>query len=86
MLLDKETENRVINANPEFKIGKVIAINTTRTSHAILSTEYTSWNFLKFVRLNILVQGYVDGLVQERRNSIANALELCLSCTNPSVL
>ena len=26
----------------------------------------------------------IDGLVQERRNSIANALELHLSCTNPS--
>ena len=26
------------------------------------------------------------GLVQERRNSIANALELRLSCTNPSML
>ena len=26
----------------------------------------------------------VDGLVQERHNSIANALELHLSCTNPS--
>ena len=25
----------------------------------------------------------IDGLVQQRRNSIANALELCLSCTNP---
>ena len=25
----------------------------------------------------------VDGLVQERRNSIANALELHISCTNP---
>ena len=29
---------------------------------------------------------YIDGLVQERRNSIANALELCLSCTKPSIL
>ena len=28
---------------------------------------------------------HVDGLVQERRNSIANALELRLSYTNPSV-
>ena len=28
---------------------------------------------------------YIDGLVQERRNSIANALELRLSCTNPSI-
>ena len=26
---------------------------------------------------------YMDGLVQERRNSIANALELHLSCINP---
>ena len=26
----------------------------------------------------------LDGLMQERRNSIANALELRLSCTNPS--
>ena len=29
---------------------------------------------------------YIDGLVQERRNSIANALELSLSCINPSIL
>ena len=28
----------------------------------------------------------IDGLVQERSNSIANALELRLSCTNPSIL
>ena len=27
----------------------------------------------------------MDGLEQERRNSIANALELRLSCTNPSI-
>ena len=27
----------------------------------------------------------IDGLVQERRNSIANALELRHSCTNPSI-
>ena len=28
---------------------------------------------------------HIDGLVQERRNSIANALELRLSWTNPSI-
>ena len=28
---------------------------------------------------------HVDGLVQERRNFIANTLELRLSCTNPSI-
>ena len=30
-------------------------------------------------------QHHIDGLIQERRNSIANALELRLSCTNPSI-
>ena len=30
-------------------------------------------------------RGHGDGLVQERRNSIANALELRLSCTSPSM-
>ena len=28
---------------------------------------------------------YIDGLVQERHNSIANAMELRLSCTNPLI-
>ena len=28
---------------------------------------------------------YIDGLMKERRNSIANALELHLPCTNPSI-
>ena len=30
-------------------------------------------------------QEHINGLVQERRNSIANAMELRLSCTNPSI-
>ena len=33
--------------------------------------------------MNIILN--VDGLVQERRDSIANALELCLFYTNPSI-
>ena len=28
---------------------------------------------------------YIDGIVQEGRSSIANALGLSLSCTNPSM-
>ena len=31
-------------------------------------------------------QNHIDGLMQERRNPIDNALELHLSCTNPSIL
>ena len=37
-----------------------------------------------FRRRCTLLHIQFDGLVQERRNSIANALELRLSCTNPS--
>ena len=55
-----------------------------------LSTMITfqnNWNEQKCVWcLLIAVIGdwyYINGLMQERRNSIANALELCLSCINP---
>ena len=30
-------------------------------------------------------ESYTDGLVQERRNSNSLAMELLLSCTNPSI-
>ena len=33
-----------------------------------------------------MVRDGLDGLMQDRRNSIANALEIRLSCTNSSVL
>ena len=36
--------------------------------------------------MNASMTKHIDGLVQERRNSSANALELRLSCTNPSIL
>ena len=38
----------------------------------------------KIIFFGISNNQQVDSLMQERRNSIANALELCLSCTNPS--
>ena len=36
--------------------------------------------------LQPLLVSHFDGLMQERRNSIANALQLRLSCTIPSTL
>ena len=36
-----------------------------------------------YISMNSLLN--LDGLVQERRNSSASAMELCLSCTNPSI-
>ena len=43
----------------------------------IISVENTNMDFDVFL--------HVDGLMQERCNSIAKALELYLSCTNPSL-
>ena len=34
---------------------------------------------------NICLFNHIDGLVQKRRNPSALAMELCLSCTNPSL-
>ena len=42
-----------------------------------------SWETLHYI--NHYHWGNIDGLVQERCNSIANTLELHLSCTNPSI-
>ena len=44
-------------------------------------------SFYAYAYFDSIVDKYVhgNGLVQERRNSIANALELRLSCTNPSM-
>ena len=43
------------------------------------------WNLL--MMSTIITKHYIDGLMHERHtsNSIANSLELCLSCTNPSI-
>ena len=40
---------------------------------------------LKIVPDPLLFRDNIDGLVQKRRNSIINALELRLSSTNPSI-
>ena len=45
----------------------------------LYETSRYNWSFFSFLAI------LIDGLVQERRNSIANALELRLSCTNPSI-
>ena len=37
------------------------------------------------VWLIVVWKHHIDALMKERRNSIANALELCLSYTNPSI-
>ena len=52
--------------------------------HKSLDMKYT-FSFVCIVNIwNVNCQ-YIDGLVQEKPNSIANALELHLSSTNPSI-
>ena len=50
-----------------------------RASNAISASLTWSWSH------KILSTWYIDGLMQERRNYIANALELRFSCINPSI-
>ena len=54
-----------------------------RSSGIHLRVKFTS--ILKIIQ-DCKKLNHLDGLVQERRNSIANALELRLSYTNPSIL
>ena len=42
------------------------------------------WNFHCYSSMHCKIWPQIDGLMQEICNSIANALELHLSCTNPS--
>ena len=51
-----------------------------RDSHYEIRQSHYCLNF----KMRIPVPDKVDGLMQERHNSIAIALDLCLSCTNPS--
>ena len=48
----------------------------------VLCTPYTCENITAALRK---VQQHIDGLVQERCNSSALAMELCLSCINPPI-
>ena len=66
----------------------------TKDTSAINHQNYLENHFLKchsnisganeLMELNCILL-YIDGLMQERRNSIAQALELRLSCINPSI-
>ena len=46
----------------------------SKVKQVLIEFGFSSWH-----------RGNIDGLMQERRNSIANALELRPSCTNPSL-
>ena len=59
---------------------KLPTITGYEIAYEILVLAFSVWFHKEFHMVC-----HIDGLVQERRNSIANALELRLSCTNPSI-
>ena len=52
---------------------------------AITGIKPVNWTLKNKRFIQNEYERHVDGLMQERRNSIANALELRLSCINPSI-
>ena len=77
---------KCISRNIEFKFESVsiqfcdslAILGSDHVLYVYFASEFVIW-------LNCCVVNF-DGLVQERRNSIASTLELRLSCTNPSML
>ena len=55
------------------------------SEHKILRQISKKYSLVQLILKSDTGRFHIDGLVQERRNSIANALELRLSVTNPSI-
>ena len=69
----------IINFTSQILIHQLFVL--THANNEIKVPYY--WFSLWQSQLICACSAQIDGLVQERRNSIANALELRLSCTNP---
>ena len=80
------------------RVAMELRLSCTNPSKSLQSTDERSPNEFQWLDLKITHQDsgpsngrqgdmpyYIDGLVQERHNSSALAMELCLSCTNPSI-
>ena len=68
--------------NGDFLIDFTVCwLSSFRWSDNISALQCDTMGYTQF---NLMRIYQTDGIVQERRNSIANALELRLSCTNPS--
>ena len=61
------------------------SISNTSALIEVIAWHWTDEMPLSEPMMVWITDGYFTGLVQERHNSIANALELCLSYTNPSI-
>ena len=74
---DPATKKRVIATHTSY-------LSCCKFTHSDQQVQSQTWHRTKHVAW-WAVRGLIsDGLMQERRNSVANALELRLFCTNPS--
>ena len=56
-------------------------LNMTNNMFTVITNQVSAASSKVLIDEDILVCGQIDGLVQDCSNSIANALELLLSCT-----
>ena len=83
----------IISSSPKRQFQDTIKIwvsphicwNKRNTAHILKATTQTNSEWDTCQNPDLLYEIHIDGLLQERRNSIANALELSLSCINPSI-
>ena len=79
--LETKLESDGVNSVPNGLSGCRVAHTSQMNVTGLFFDQYT------LMSLNVLasIYSHFDRLVQERCNSIANALELRLSCINPSI-
>ena len=69
-----------------FNYHTEVSRKTTGQCNAMITVKFRNPRREKFLETsNPVFHYHIDGLVQERRNSSALALELRLSCTDPSI-
>ena len=73
--------NRLTDTYIFWCLVKYISLHVGNKLMTIISRHPTT----KLMKPSWLIFINTDGLVQERLNSIVNALEICLSCTNPLI-
>ena len=81
MVLTKFSLNMSTSTPDGLSMDKYIHNNTYLTNFNVYNIPLYDTSHYQFSK----VSPHISGLVQERRNSIANALELRLSCTYPSI-
>ena len=82
---DETNEGYIFTCNVDISFLHSKAKSKWTYIHGLFLYFYYNQEQLKIVTTNISISHHVNGLVQEIHNSIANALELCLSCTYQSM-